>query len=319
VDKNIKCLKCSNDAIILAHNRSKPYCEEHFKEYFEKKVFQTIREYKMIKKGEHIAVALSGGKDSSTLLYVLYKLKQKMPFSISAILINEGIKGYRDKALKEAEKLCKKLNIKLYVYSFSKEFKTNIDKISKNKNRYGTCSYCGVFRRYLLNKAAKKIKAEKLALGHNLDDVAQTILLNIIRNEPKRLLRFGLNLKEENKDFIKRIRPLAKLSEIEVATYAIINNLSMHYQDCPYAQEAMRQKVREILNELEDRYPGTKIRIFNCLQALQKEFSELSFKKINTSRDEINKCMLCSSPSSTKICTKCKLLMQLKPKNATKN
>jgi uncharacterized protein (TIGR00269 family) len=308
VDK-LKCIKCKQDAIIVVDDNTKPYCEKHFVEYFEKKVFQTVREYSMIKKNDHVAVGLSGGKDSTTLLYVLAKLQKKLPFKLSAILIDEGIKGYRDKAYIQAKKQAKKLNIPLFRISFKEYTGKSLDKIVKLKQRSGSCTYCGVFRRYLLNKTAKKIKATKLAIGHNLDDIAQTIILNVIRNEPKRLLRFGPNSPSSSEDFIPRIQPLAKLAEIEVATYALIKKLNMHFEDCPYAQEAMRQKVREIVNELEDRYPGTKKRIFNFLKTLQQNFGQANKEK------KIFKCAICSMPSSSKICMACKLKNEINQKN----
>ncbi|MCX8163591.1 MAG: TIGR00269 family protein [Candidatus Micrarchaeota archaeon] len=306
----IKCLECSEQAAIIAHNRTKPYCTEHFVQYFEKKVFQTIREYKMIRKGEHVAVGLSGGKDSSVTLYLLKKLQERLPFKLSAIILDEGIKGYRDEAYKKAKELCKKLKIKLYYFSFLKEYKITIDNVSKVSKKFGPCSYCGVLRRELLDKAAKKIKADKIATGHNLDDIAQTIILNVIRNEPKRLLRISPNSElgiqsNKEKKFIVRIWPLAKMPEIEVATYALIKNLSMHFQDCPYAFEAMRQKVREMLNLLEDSYPGTKVRIFKFLENL-KLILELEDKKT-----EIKKCKKCGRPAALDLCAKCKLLSYL--------
>ncbi|MFN3909687.1 MAG: TIGR00269 family protein [Candidatus Anstonellaceae archaeon] len=301
----IKCLKCKEDAIIVADNKTKPYCQNHFLDYFEKKVFHTIREYRMIKKDEHIAVALSGGKDSTTLLYILKKLQEQFPFKLSAIFLDEGIKGYRDKAYEQAKKTAKKLKVPLYRFSFDKEYGTTIDKIVKKKNRFGSCSYCGVFRRDLLNKAAKKIKASKLAVGHNLDDAVQTIILNLIRNEPHRLMRFGPNIKNVNNEFITRIQPLIKIAEIEVATYALINDLNMHFHDCPYAQQAMRQLVREIVNQIEDKYPGTKIRIFRFLETLQMEYKRKNEPKA------IGRCAKCDQVSSSKICSKCKLLEQL--------
>ncbi|MEM3361772.1 MAG: TIGR00269 family protein [Candidatus Anstonellaceae archaeon] len=304
----IGCIKCSNNAIIIADNRTKPYCEEHFVEYFEKKVFQTIREYKMIKKGEHVAVGLSGGKDSTVTLYLLKKLQQRLPFKLSAILMDEGIRGYRDKAYKQAKKQCKEIGVKLHYFSFVKEYGVNIDKISKLTKKFGTCSYCGVLRRDLLEKAAKKIKANKIATGHNLDDIAQTIILNIIRNEPKRLLRISpnsqLTKQESSSEFLPRIFPLAKMAEIEVAAYAMLKNLNMHFQDCPYANQAMRQKVREIINILEDSYPGTKIRIYRFLENLKSLRKE--------QQQGLKKCKKCNKPSSTNLCAKCKLLRDLK-------
>src|SRR3989338_993944 len=112
---------CSNKPVIELIAGEK-LCKNHFIEYFEGKVFKTIRQFDLIGRKEHLGVALSGGKDSLTLLHLLSKLSKQNPkIKLTAILINEGIKGYRDKTIIDGREFCEKSRIELKVYSYKEE------------------------------------------------------------------------------------------------------------------------------------------------------------------------------------------------------
>ncbi len=273
--------------------------EREFFKFTEKRFFQTVRQFSMIKAKEKIAVGLSGGKDSSVLLYLLKKLQKKMPIKLHAIIVDEGIKGYRDKSIKNAIKLAEKLEVDYTLKSFYDIYKKTIDDIAEEKMR--TCTYCGVMRRTLLNKIAREINANKLAIGHNLDDLAQTVLMNIMRNEPLRLARI-ISPIVESKLFIPRIKPLIRIPEREIAAYAVMKNLPVDLEPCPYTQNAFRNIIKHKLNEIEEQYPGTKFKIFNSFLFLEK-----LIRKENKNK-KINYCKICGEPSSEEICMKCKLL-----------
>jgi uncharacterized protein (TIGR00269 family) len=275
-------------------------------------VKRTIREFSMLKKGDRVAVGLSGGKDSTVLLHMLCKLRKALPFELNAILIDEGILGYREYTVPVAKKECGRLGVLLTIVKFSSKFKT-IDSIMESRKaghaKKGACTYCGVFRRSLLNLACKKIGANKLAIGHNLDDMAQTVLMNLMRNEPSRLARFGLaGGLFEDFGFVQRIKPLAQIPEREIALYAALVGIPIHYQECPYAHEAFRQQVRVLLNSLEEKYPGTKQRIFNSFLSIQRSLEK-------TARAEPirapEKCAQCGEPSSSRLCMACSLLGEI--------
>jgi len=102
-------MKCCNEKPIIELSAGEKLCQKHFIEYFENKVFKTIRQFDLIGKEENLGIALSGGKDSLTLLYILTKLSKQNPkIRLNALSINEGISGYRDKTLVTAEKFCSK-------------------------------------------------------------------------------------------------------------------------------------------------------------------------------------------------------------------
>lgn len=265
-----------------------------------------MRELRMIEPREKIALGLSGGKDSVVLLHLLAKLRKKMPFEIIAVTIDEGITNYRDATLKVAKRECKKLEIQLKVISFKKDAGLSLDEIMKKTNS-AACSWCGVFRRYLLNKGARLANADKIAIGHNLDDVAQTALMNIMRNEPMRLARF-LEPIMGGERFIPRIRPLLRTPEKEIAIYAMLKGIKITYSGCPYAHFSFRQHVKRQLNQTEEKYPGTKQRILNSFLGMEKWLG----KGLKKEKSKILHCEKCGEPASTKICMHCKMLGELK-------
>ena len=219
-------MNCCNKKPIIELHAGEKLCKKHFIEYFENKVFKTITKFDLIGKKENLGVAISGGKDSLTLLHILSKLSKQNPkIKLTAIMIDEGIKGYRDKTLITAKEFCDKNNIKLNIYSYEKEFGMPLDAMLKVLD-VKPCTICGIFRRYLLNKKSKELKFTKLATGHNLDDEAQSILMNQFKNNIHLSARLGPKVGiKENKSFVQRSKPLYLCTEKEVTTYAFINKL----------------------------------------------------------------------------------------------
>ncbi|MEM2130991.1 MAG: TIGR00269 family protein [Candidatus Woesearchaeota archaeon] len=317
----MKCKYCNEKSI---YNN---LCKKHFIDYFEDKVKKTIKKYKLLSKKEKICVAASGGKDSSSLLYLL----NKIGYNVEALAIDEGIKGYRDKTLEDLKKLCLKHNIKIRIESFEKNFSLNLDNLVVNEKR--PCSACGILRRRLLNLFSKDY--DVIATGHNLDDEAQAILMNLFKSNIELLKRLGPitgeksniddkikidnnkinnnnNNKEENKNkkkgFTKRVKPFYFCSEKEILIYSFLNKLEVSYNECPHVFNSFRAKVRDYLNELESKKKGTKVNIV-------KWFLKLKFKK---NKEQINYCKLCGEPSSNEICNVCNYLSKLEKTNNQK-
>ena len=306
INPSFSCARCKDAACIGSGGRAR--CEKHFIGEFGREVRRTVREFSMIRAGERVAVALSGGKDSVVLLHQLAELKERLPMELSAILVEEGIANYRAPTIQVARRECKKLGVKLRIVSFKSETGRTLDSALKQKKRgTGACSFCGVFRRLLLNKAARRLKADKLALGHNLDDAAQTVLLNLYRNEPARLARFWPVSIEPQENLIPRIRPLIRIPEREVALMAELQGYGICHRSCPYAHEAMRQTVRSQLNEMEDRYPGTKKRIFGAWMEMEGKTGGVTKE---TRRHPVRHCSACGEPSSGEECAACRMRRQ---------
>lgn len=290
----MKCTHCNENAVYPG------YCKKHFINYFEDKVKKTIKDYKLIKSNDKIIVAVSGGKDSTTILYILNKLYD----NVEALCIDEGIKGYRDKTIKDIKLFCKKNKIKLKIISFQNEINYSLDNL-KNKIELQPCSICGTFRRYLLNKYSKDY--DVLVTGHNLDDEAQAVLMNIFRNNIELSSRLGPKtglVKSEL--FTQRIKPLYFCLEKEVMTYSYLKGFDITFTECPNVVYSFRGAVRDFLNEYESIHPGTKKNVINIFLKILPDIKH-NFD-INIGPE---KCKKCGQASKKEICKACQLINQL--------
>jgi uncharacterized protein (TIGR00269 family) len=272
----------------------------------EKKFYRTVGKNKLIGRGDKVAVGVSGGRDSTVLLYLLKKLqKKKGGFELIAISIDEGIKEYRDKSIRNVAKFCKKLGVPHHIYTYKKELGMTLDEIMRNK-KIKSCTYCGVFRRYILNKKARELGCNKLAVGHNLDDEAQSVLINFIRGDMLRFQRLGAfpRILEDSR-FAARIKPLRDIPKKEIAAYAILKNLSVTESHCPYSFDNMRRDIQTMVNKLEENYPGTKLQIVNFYDRIRPMIVKKSGKVIGA-------CEKCGEPSSLRVCKYCELMDKLK-------
>ena len=310
-------LNCCNEKPIIQLTAGESLCKKHFIEYFENKVFRTITKFGLIGKQENLGIALSGGKDSLTLLKILKKLSDKnKKIRLAAIAINEGIENYRDKTLEAAKSFCEKNNVPLHIYSYEEEFGMPLDNMLKVLD-VKPCTICGIFRRYLLNKKSRELGFTKIATGHNLDDEVQSILMNQFKSNIRASARLGpkVGIKDAqttsgtnsvgNRNFVQRIKPLYLCTEKEVATYAFLNNLIDNYLECPNVSKSYRAQVRDTLNEFEAKFPGTKYAIVNSFLQILPDLKE-RFKG-----GEAGYCRECGEIASKDKCNACRFAERL--------
>ena len=174
----------------------------------------------------------------------------------------------------------------------SSEFDVSIDDLKDVKH----CTYCGVFRRTLLNKAARAVHADKLAVGHNLDDEAQSVLMNVMRGDIKRM-----KIPAKDEKFVERIKPLKNILEKELVIYAIVNSIPYFDGECPNSYNNVRRDAQRMINEFESKYPGTKSQIIRFKRGI-----------ISSNQGKISHCIKCGEPASHEICKACELLAGLK-------
>ena len=305
-----QCRYCSNEYFYYRAYSGERLCKYHFIESLINKVRDTISKNNLLTWNDKIMVAVSGGKDSLTALHILHKIEKDFPSTkIFAVTINEGVTGYTEKRIEHTKKICDELNIDYYVFTYKDIYGYKLEEIVKIAKEKGSklepCSYCGVLRRKLLNMAAKKLNATKVVTGHNLDDEAQTVLMNLIRGDIERLIR-GFAPIVPKEGFIPRVKPLRYIYEEEIMIYAFLHNFPMFETECKFVSLSMRDYLRKILNELERNKPGAKYMLVNSAEKLAKQL-------INTLEGfQIKYCKSCGEPTSQEICRACLLLEDLK-------
>ncbi len=286
-------------------------CGPCFIKGFERRVQRTISKYDMFREDDRIAVAVSGGKDSNVLLYVLNKIEQNFPKSeVIAITVDEGISGYRDVCIKFATRLSKKLGVEHVMVSFKEMFGISLDEVVDLCRKIGVrpCTVCGVLRRKALNVTARELGADKLATAHNLDDEVETIFMNVIKGDFERLFRVKRVQEKTHEKFVPRVKPLCEISSREIILYAQLRGIEYYPEPCPYRGDVLRGEVRRILNDLERRIPSVKYSILRFHDRLLRMADSLGWEP---GEQPVRECEICGEPSSGSICKACELLRRM--------
>jgi uncharacterized protein (TIGR00269 family) len=304
-------MKPENKYIVFVHEGGEKLDRNEFLTYFEKKVRKTVRINNLIGKKEKILVACSGGKDSTTTLYLLHKFARNRNVSVEALHIDVSIGKYSEINKKNITEFCKDYAIPLHITSFREEFGSSLCYIKEVLHGEGinwkSCAICGILKRYVLNKVAKRLNATKIATGHNLDDEAQSILMNLFKNNVSLLARLGPKSGvAEFEGFIPRIKPLYMCSEDEVALYSRLMDFPVKYDDCPCRIDASRKEVGEMIDAFDVQHKGTKYGIVNSYL----ELSPILKKAYKGGSVKI--CKSCGEPSAGEICNTCKILKIIK-------
>ncbi len=294
----MRCRLCGKKAIY----KELRFCEEHFTVYFNNKVKKVMNN--PLFKDKKLLVALSGGKDSSSLLYSLVKLVEKgeIGFSfgkIEAVFIDLGISGFSEENLVLCRQLCKELDVNLNVVKIAKEYGISVDEISKSSKK--VCSDCGVLKRYLLNKFAFDNGFDFVLTGHNIDDELFFALHNLINGNLDYFVRSGkITPSNSKKRLVGRIKPLYYLSEKETAIFCLINKLPFSKEKCPYSKNNAQIEMKKRIPVLLDR-KSKKISFLKNLNKLKKHFP-------NEEQYEVEECEKCGFPTTTKLCKFCRIV-----------
>lgn len=295
--------KCSSPAIMQQRYSGLHLCETHFIEDVERKVKREMRQQSMVERGDKIAVALSGGKDSAALLYMLTRIFQnRTDLEFVAIAVDEGIKGYRAITLSTAEKMAKELGVDFFCFSFEEEFGFTLDEIVARNFEQAPCTFCGILRRRIVESKARELGVTKVATAHNLDDEVQTILINYIRGDIGRLGR----LRGRREEFVPRIKPFRDVPEKEVAIYALLAGIPLPGVYCPYAPRSFRFTVKKMLNEVERKHPGTKYSLLRGYERLSTFLPEPQPER------KLMRCERCGVASAARTCKVCELIESMK-------
>jgi len=301
------CSLCDEPAVLRQAYSGKHVCETHLYESVESRVKSRVREDELLEGEELWVVGASGGKDSSVLLDVLARtFKENPSVEIVALTLDEGISGYRNEAVEASRTLTDRLGVRHEVVEFEDEFGVRVDdEVADAEGK--PCSYCGVMRRTALNRHAERLGATKLLMGHNLDDVAGTALMNFLDGGVGRMARhYRASLSTDEADaFVRRAKPLRDVPEKEVAVYARLKDLPVYLEECPNAEGATRRDVHGMLAEYERDHPGTRHSIVNAYEEIASQ--------LDWDDAEVGACDRCGEPTSAEndLCRSCSMLREV--------
>ena len=313
------CDRCGREAVMHAAYSGAHLCDDHFRASVEKRVRRRVREDGLLpadaspEDPETWVIGLSGGKDSVVLTHLLAETFGRDPrVELVALSIHEGIEGYRDESLDASRALTADLDLRHEVVSYADELGVRMDDVvEKDPEDMAACAYCGVFRRDLLETYADELGADKLLTGHNLDDEAQTALMNFFEGDLKQMAKhFDASLgpfdrRAETAHFVPRAKPLRDVPEKEVALYAHLADLPAHITECPHASEAYRGEIQELLLGMEEAHPGTR----HSIMAGYEELAELAAERYREDDGaDLGECDRCGSSTGGRICRKCRLV-----------
>jgi uncharacterized protein (TIGR00269 family) len=293
------CSLCGEPSVIRQRLTGQHLCSTHLVADLEQRVFKTIASQQQVVPGDCVAVALSGGKDSTALLLILHRLfGSRNDIRLVAVTIDEGISGYREATIRSALGLVRQLGVEHMTIPFTELFGEPLDTVLKGRE-IQACSICGILRKKALVVGAERAGATKLATGHNLDDEAQSVLMNVLRGDLMRLVRNSGA--DSGGRFIPRVKPLMYVQEKEIATFLIAQGVWEDLPECPYAHHALRREVRSMLAGFEYRHPGTMIRLMQNKKTIETAFSQKTIGK------QVSTCRECGDPCSGELCQLCQL------------
>lgn len=221
------------------------------------RVRKAADDYHMIQEGDKIAVGISGGKDSLTLLYALSRLQQFLPQHFGLVAVTVDL-GFQNLDLKRIEQFCKELNVEYVVVS------TQIGKIVfEERKEENPCSLCAKMRKGALNNAILDLNCNKIAYAHHMDDAVETMMMSLLYEG--RLHTFSPVTHLDQTD-LTVIRPLIYMRESEVIGFVRKYQIPVVKSPCPADGHTKREEVKELLKELNKKNPGVKDRMFTAIQ-----------------------------------------------------
>ena len=300
----MNCDRCKNIADYSRKYSGENLCSSCFSNSIVQKTAKTISKYNMIQNGDAVGVAVSGGKDSLSLLHVLKKMSESHNFKLIAITIDEGIPNYRDEALEIVKNFCNDLGVKHMSYAYKDLFDLTLEESLEHRGNEKTssCSICGILRRRAIDFGAKDLGVDVIATGHNLDDVLQTFIINVLSGDTNKI-GWMKSVISANKN--RKIKPFYEIYENEIVFYAFTNQIPFQSEQCPHMNEGIRTEIREFLNSLENRHSGIKNSMHGSVMKLIQIVKDANYKQRRV-------CQKCGNQCTGEICSVCAMLVNLK-------
>ncbi|KAI8914397.1 hypothetical protein EDD86DRAFT_199246 [Gorgonomyces haynaldii] len=303
------CLVCKEKrALVKIPSTLQPTCKECFYALTEETVHKTITENGLFKAGDRVAIAASGGKDSTVLAYIMCLLNERHNYGLDLCLlsIDEGITGYRDDSLETVKRNEQQYGIPLKILSYKDLYGWTMDEIVQQIGLKSNCTFCGVFRRQALDRGASLLKVDHIVTGHNADDIAETVLMNLMRGDFSRLQRCTA-IKTGGSGTIPRSKPFKYTYEKEIVMYAYFKKLDYFSTECIYSPNAYRGYARTYLKDLEAIRPSCILDIIKSGEHYQSPVTAKLNEEID-GKVALGQCERCGYMSSQKLCQACVLL-----------
>lgn len=287
----MKCKICGRKAVVKLRSYNLSLCEEHYVEFVKRRVEKAIKKFKMFKKDDRVLVAVSGGKDSIVLWHVLNSLG----YNTTGYFLNLGIGDFSEKSQAITEEFAGKFGLQLKIEYLKDELGVGIPEIAK-VSKGKPCSTCGMIKRYMINRAG--LSFDVVATGHNLDDESSVLFGNILHWQVEYLDRQSPVLPKD-RTLARKVKPLILLTNFEIKFYADLLGLPYIGEKCPFSSGATTFFYKAILDEIEEKMPGAKIRFLLGFFENKKGF--------NTPKKELKPCIKCGYLTTAGVCSFCRL------------
>jgi uncharacterized protein (TIGR00269 family) len=294
----MKCRVCRGPAVIDIRRHNAGFCEEHFVHHCREQVRRAVKDHQMLRAGDRVLVAVSGGKDS----LALWDLLVELGYDADGLYLGLGIGEYSDRSTDAARAYADKRGHKLHEVDLATDYGYDIPSAAAATHR-APCGACGLSKRHLFNTVAIERGYDVVATGHNLDDEAAVLLGNVMRWETGYLGRQHPVLPDAP-GFVRKVKPLIRLGEREMAAYCVLRGIDYIVEECPMAEGNRHLGYKEVLNALEDRSPGTKASfVFGFLDRVHERFAG----DAGAERADLGECSVCGSPTTGDVCAFCRL------------
>ncbi|TPX55118.1 hypothetical protein PhCBS80983_g05585 [Powellomyces hirtus] len=304
------CVLCNAQRAVLKRPKTaQQICRDCFYAVFETEVHNTILHNNLFQRGDKVAIAASGGKDSTVLAHVMTTLNDRYNYGLDLCLlsVDEGITGYRDDSLETVKRNEQQYKIPLKIVSYAELYGWSMDAIVKEIGMKNNCTFCGVFRRQALDRGAALLGVDHIVTGHNADDIAETVLMNILRGDFSRLQRCT-SIRTATDETIPRSKPFKYTYEKEIVMYAYFKKLDYFSTECIYSPNAYRGYARAFLKDLEAVRPSAIMDIIHSGEAWESKVEVKMGAKGKDGKVAVGSCERCGYMSSQKLCKACVLL-----------
>lgn len=285
-----RCGRCRDTAVIEIARHRAAYCAGHFVDHVRSQVREAIDRHHMLSYDDRILVAVSGGKDSLALWDVLLD----MGYRADGLYLGLGIGDYSDRSGQIVRDFAQRRGVRLHRVDLAEEYGYDIPATTGLRNR-SSCGVCGLSKRYVFNRVALQHGYDAMATGHNLDDEAAQLLGNVLRWQTPFMARQAPLLPASDGGMAKKVKPLYRLGEREMAAYCVVKGLDYVVEECPMVAGNTVLRYKDALNELERHSPGTKAQfLFGFLDRVR----DAHFGNADADAGRLAACRSCGLPTT---------------------